>query len=208
VAVTVTALAMIAAVVFAAERRPGHATASGLPVDWQRRFNVIGAVQCASIALLVLIASTTGLLRLVPASVCLVVGLHFFPLAKVLGMRYRPVGLLLCVVGAVGVVLSSTHGLGASVLLVGTGAALILWGASFRHTSTGLRGGSGSEERRAVGAGGRASCAFVGTRADPSSTHPLRATASTNLAYSTARRMLPGRGGSTDRHGRPRSAAT
>jgi len=139
VAVTVTALAMIAAVVFAAERRPGHATASGLPVDWQRRFNVIGAVQCASIALLVLIASTTGLLRLVPASVCLVVGLHFFPLAKVLGMRYRPVGLLLCVVGAVGVVLSSTHGLGASVLLVGTGAALILWGASFRHTSTGLR---------------------------------------------------------------------
>jgi hypothetical protein len=141
-AATVTVVAVVAALRPAAARHPARATGLRLPGDWQRRFNLIGAVQGASIALVVLLALVAGLVGLVPAAVCIVVGLHFFPLADAVGMRYRPLGLVLCLVGAVGVLVFATVGLAASVVVVGAGAALALWGTSFQHTFSGLQTGA------------------------------------------------------------------
>ena len=139
-ALTITAVAIGTALARGARRGRGHAADLGLPVDWQRRFNVIGAVQGGSIAVVVLLATTAGFAGVVPAAVCFVVGLHFFPLAHALAMRYRPLGVALCLVGTVGVAFYSAYGTDGSLVVVGTGAALVLWSTSFRHTFAGLGG--------------------------------------------------------------------
>jgi hypothetical protein len=125
-------------VTIGAPRRSERLVKADLPADWRRQFNVIGAVQAGAIALAVLVAMSAGAEGLIPASVCLVVGLHFFPVARVLRMRYRPIGAALCVVAAAGSVFYFTAGADWSVIVVGAGAALTLWSASVRHAVSGL----------------------------------------------------------------------
>jgi hypothetical protein len=137
-ALVVTAAAVVAAVTSAPRRRSGLAAEADLPADWRHQFNVIGAVQGAAIALAVLVGIVAGVEGLIPAAVCLIVGLHFLPVARVLQLRYRPIGAALCVVAAAGAVVHVTAGRDWSMMLVGAGAALTLWSASFRHTLTGL----------------------------------------------------------------------
>ena len=148
-ALVVTAAALVIALTFGARRLRGRASAADLPADWRRQFNIIGMVQGGAIALAVLVAIAVGVAGLIPASVCLIVGLHFFPVGRLLRMRYRPTGAALCVIAATGYLAYFTASPDRSVIIVGVGAALTLWHASFRHALTGLAArGKGSAQTR------------------------------------------------------------
>lgn len=138
----VTGAAVAAAVTGLARRTPDSASAADLPADWQRRFNVIGAVQAGAVALTVAVALAAGAAVLIPASVCLVVGLHLLPVGRLLRLRYRATGVALCATVAAGYVVPFTAGADEAVIAVGTGAALTLWSAAFRHATAGLSAGA------------------------------------------------------------------
>lgn len=106
-----------------------------VPPDWQRRFNRIGAVQSAIIPALVVALVVNGQPPLVPAAVCLVVGLHFLPLARVFDQpQFAWTGTALCVVAVAGAALLLAGHPGGAVGLVGVGAAAVLWTTSL-HVS-------------------------------------------------------------------------
>lgn len=146
-ALAVTAAAVVLAVTVGSRRRTDGAAEADLPADWRRQFDVIGAVQGGAIAVVVLVGILAGVPGLIPAGVCLVVGLHFFPVARVLQLRYRPVGGALCLVAAAGCATFVTAGADRSVTVVGAGAAVTLWSTSFRHALTGLTTGAHAESR-------------------------------------------------------------
>ena len=65
-----------------------------------RRFNLVFGLQGVAVALSVFLLVRYGLGTLVPVVVAIIVGLHFFPLAALYGVRaYHATGAALCVVG-------------------------------------------------------------------------------------------------------------
>lgn len=107
-----------------------------LPADWLRHAGLVNLGQLAAIAVAVATLMVAGVPALVPAVVCLIVGLHFLPLARLYGQwQYRWTGVLLCLTAVAGITIylgGSGGALGQSV--VGIGAAVILWGTSL-HVS-------------------------------------------------------------------------
>lgn len=94
-----------------------------------RDFARVNLAQTVLILVAVLGFARAGLPLLIAPATCLVVGLHFFPLARIFGIPlYLVTGAVLAVVAAVGFVLVTTDVRDSAVLVaVGLPAAVTLW---------------------------------------------------------------------------------
>ena len=96
--------------------------------DWQRRYNRVVLVELGVIAIVVVALLVLGATEVIAPVVCLVVGLHFLPLATLFRQpAYRWTGVALTGVAALGLVLALTSGGDAGRTVVGFGAAAALW---------------------------------------------------------------------------------
>lgn len=129
VAVAVTALA-VALAVRSGSRPPGRPRR--LPHDWDHGVGTVNVVQVVAIVAAIAILGTAGVPMLVPPVVCVIVGVHFLPLARLFDQpQYRWTGVLLCLVGVGGLLaLALGSGPELSRALVGLSAATVLWGTS------------------------------------------------------------------------------
>ncbi|OZM81500.1 hypothetical protein [Pseudonocardia sp. MH-G8] len=104
-----------------------------LPDGWRRGVGLVNGGQFVAIALVVAVFLLLGRPEFVPPLVCLVVGLHFFPLARLFDQpEYTPTAAVLCAVACAGlVVLLAGPGAAPSRVVVGAGAALTLLGTAW-----------------------------------------------------------------------------
>lgn len=140
--ITLIAAAVVTMAVVAFALRGGRAEASEhprrLPENWRQRYNQVSLIQLAAIGLAVAILIVAGVPGLIPAAVCLIVGIHFFPLARLFDQpEYTGTGALLCVVAALGFAVLAAADEEASRAVVGLGAAITLWSTSFLVTHRG-----------------------------------------------------------------------
>ena len=134
VTIVALALAVIAGVI--AFRRGGDRDdrqPKQLPANWQRRYNLRVAAEFVIIFLTSLALGRAGYPELIPVAVCLIVGVHFFPLAGIFDMApYRWTAIALCIVAIAGggllAVISSTN----VRATVGLAAAAVLWASAVR----------------------------------------------------------------------------
>ena len=135
VALEVAAL-LVTAVAIGLGRRKDAAPSPrtvNLPANWARGVGLVNAAEAVAIAAVIAATAGSGHVRALPAAVALVVGLHFFPLARLYDQReYRWTGALLSAVALVGLVLTAA-GLPREALriVVGLGCALVLWGTAY-----------------------------------------------------------------------------
>jgi len=123
-----------------------------VPADWNRRFDVVGAaVQAVAILSVVVALIVVDQVTLVPAAECLVMGLHFLPLARLFDQpQYRWTGAALCLVAGLA---GSLHLWGrgtAAVVVAAGGAAVVLWATSLHVARVVWPAGApdGSDDRR------------------------------------------------------------
>lgn len=101
------------------------------------RFGLVAGLQFAAIPVGSLLLARVGHSRVIPAFICFVVGLHFFPLRRLFGVTfYARTGTALCLVAFTTVLLAPLTGhptlwtmipgLGAAATLYATGAVLVL----------------------------------------------------------------------------------
>ncbi len=128
-AVQVAAVAVTALVAwYGVQSSAAPSSPLDIPDDWNRRYNVIGIVQGVAIGIAVFALVALGQPGLIPSIVCLIVGLHFFPLVRVFDTQlYRWTGIALCALAAVGLVVQTQASDGATLATVGLGAAVVLW---------------------------------------------------------------------------------
>ncbi|MGE3911919.1 MAG: hypothetical protein AB7K36_21350 [Chloroflexota bacterium] len=99
-----------------------------LPPDWNRRLGLVNLLQAAGIVVSVVLLSSAGAPSLIPATVCVIVGMHFIPLARIFDeAAYTLAGLVLCAIGLVGYGMVALVDGPTSQVVVGCGAALTLW---------------------------------------------------------------------------------
>jgi hypothetical protein len=99
-----------------------------IPADWNRRYNLIGIAQGIAIGIAVFALIALGHPGLIPPVVCLIVGLHFFPLVSVFDTQfYRWTGIALCALAAFGLIVQTQTSDAATLATVGLGAAGVLW---------------------------------------------------------------------------------
>ncbi len=139
VAIGVVAVLVSAAVIVLAFRaNAGRVPPRALPVGWYRQVGRVNLVQFGAIVAVIVGLGIVGAPELVPAAVCLVVGLHFIPLSRLFAQpQYRWTGVALCLVAVAGIAVFAAAGGDASRAVVGFGAALTLW-ATAAHIA--LRG--------------------------------------------------------------------
>lgn len=122
---------VVAALAFAI-RRQRHES-PGVPAgEWEssvrRRFLLVNIGQGIAIALAIAVAVAIDRPAAIPGLVCLIVGLHFLPLAALFRLdRYRWTGIGLAILGVAGVVAGLRGPPTAAQAMVGFGAAVILW---------------------------------------------------------------------------------
>ena len=93
-----------------------------------RRYGILVGIEFATAFIGAAILGGTGAAAYIPVWICAVVGVHFFPLAPVLGDRgLYPLGVAMCVVAAVGLVTGLASDVAPSTV-VGIGAGLLLLG--------------------------------------------------------------------------------
>ncbi|WP_030750929.1 DUF7010 family protein [Streptomyces griseus] len=103
-----------------------------LPERWNRGVGVVNAAEAAAIVGVVAGANASGHPEWIPVGICLAVGLHFFPLARLYDQRqYGWVAAVLTALAAIGGGLLA-GGLSAEAVraVVGLPAALALWGTA------------------------------------------------------------------------------
>ncbi|GAB3272625.1 DUF7010 family protein [Arthrobacter pigmenti] len=122
---------IISAAIIVVALRPGRPMAErrrNQPDGWYGRVGLINLVQAAAIALVVLGFITAQLPQLVPPVVSVIVGLHFFPLARLFDQpQYLWTAAGACAAGIAGLLLIAGAGFETSRIAVGLGAALTLW---------------------------------------------------------------------------------
>ncbi len=131
---TVTLIVAVAltAVTIGLALRPRGGGTLDLVGDWQQRYNRVALVELGAIAAVVLVLVLTGQHQLIAPLVCLVVGLHLFPLATLFRQPlYRWTGIALTAVGLLAVVVAVTAGGDEGRRVAGFGAACALWATSF-----------------------------------------------------------------------------
>ncbi|MGH2583381.1 MAG: hypothetical protein ACRDJE_00535 [Dehalococcoidia bacterium] len=103
----------------------------GVPEDWRRRFNLVSIIQFTVIGVAVAVLVMTGRPMLIPATVCLIVGAHFVPLARIFDQQlFAWTGAALCMVATVGYLTVVAVDGAAARAVVGVGAAVLLWGTA------------------------------------------------------------------------------
>jgi hypothetical protein len=123
---------VISAAVILVAFRPGVAPGERRrrqPVGWYRMVGLVNLVQACAIALVVLGFITAEVPQLVPPVVCLIVGLHFSPLARLFDQpQYLWTAAGGCAAGVAGLLmLAAGTELETSRIVVGLGAAGTLW---------------------------------------------------------------------------------
>ena len=102
-----------------------------MPADWRRRYNLLILVEVVAIFLASFALGRAGLPGLIPVAVCLIVGVHFYPLAGVFDLKaYRWTAVGLCAVGVTGAALFAVVSAGTVRAAVGFSAAIVLWGTA------------------------------------------------------------------------------
>jgi len=127
------ALVAVVGVVVAARSTDRLAAASDPAV--RRRYGITVGVEFGLLGVGAAVLGLTGLVRWIPVWVCVVVGLHFFPLSRVLvNPSLRPLGALITAAAAAALVVglastiapSTITGPGAGLCLLTFGAATLL----------------------------------------------------------------------------------
>ncbi|MFF9756277.1 hypothetical protein ACF1FC_26450 [Streptomyces sp. NPDC014344] len=110
------------------DARPSPRTVD-LPENWARGAGVVNALELLAVIVVVAAAHASGRPAFVPAGIALVVGLHFFPLARLYDQwQYRWTGALTTAVAAVGAVPALAGPPAGTVqLVVGLACAAVLW---------------------------------------------------------------------------------
>lgn len=110
-------------------RLPGTRRIRSVAPNIHKVFVLVNVAQVVLIVAAVVVLGRLGLGLQVPAAVCLVVGLHFFPLARSFGQpQYWWTGGLLVALALAGATTLADGGDAAGVrVLIGFGAALVMW---------------------------------------------------------------------------------
>ncbi|PZS16567.1 MAG: hypothetical protein DLM57_10085 [Pseudonocardiales bacterium] len=122
------ALAVVAAVPALRSRwLPAASRQRRLAEDWQRRYARVGVAEAAGIGVAVAICLGAGAPNATPDAICLVVGVHFLPLAPIFDQpQYRLTAVGLVAVAAAGLVAITTADAATAIAIVGFGAAAVL----------------------------------------------------------------------------------
>ncbi|MFI6950837.1 hypothetical protein [Streptomyces sp. NPDC050422] len=104
-----------------------------LPRNWARTVGVVNGVEVVAIFAVIAASNASGHPRIVPAAIALVVGLHFFPLARLYDQwQYKGTAVLLSVVGITGFVLLAAGAADETVrAVVGLASAAVLWASAY-----------------------------------------------------------------------------
>ena len=114
-------------------RSGGSPRARRLPADWQRRYNLLVLAEFVAIFLVSLALGRSGNPEAIPVAICLLVGLHFFPLTGIFDMTpYRWTAIALCLVAVIGGGLLGVTTAATARAVVGLGAASVLWTTAAR----------------------------------------------------------------------------
>lgn len=136
--VSLTVSAALVLVAIRANATPVSTRPRRLPSDWNLRYNLVGLVPAIVIVAVIIALLAADLADLIPGVVCLVVGIHFFPLARIFDQsEYLSTGLALCAVAVIGLLLFPFVDDAISRGVVGFGAAIVLWGTAFAVARSG-----------------------------------------------------------------------
>ncbi|MFJ4467199.1 DUF7010 family protein [Streptomyces sp. NPDC089424] len=104
-----------------------------LPANWARGVGVVNTIELVAIFAVIAASNASGHPEAIPAGIALVVGLHFFPLARLYDQwQYKWTAALLTVLAAVGFVLVAAGLASESVrFVVGLGSAVVLWASAY-----------------------------------------------------------------------------
>ncbi len=109
-----------------------------LPANWNRRVGLVNIFQAVAIGLVLAVLNTVDKPAFIPAAVCLIVGVHFFPLAPAFDQpQYQWTAAAMCAVATAGFVAVVAIDGETSRAVVGMGAAITLWGTSLHITNRG-----------------------------------------------------------------------
>ncbi len=134
VAVETAALVITAVVLYLGLRkdaRPSPRTVD-LPPNWARGVGMVNGAELLAVVAVIATANASGRPAYVPVGIALVVGLHFFPLARLYDQwQYRWTGALMTAVAVVGAVLALAGPSAGTVrAVVGLACAAVLWGSA------------------------------------------------------------------------------
>lgn len=107
-----------------------------------RIFNSVFVLEFAAIAIAVFALLQFGMGSLIPSVVTLIVGIHFFPLARLFKVRaYHLTGALLCTLALTSLLLApgarlAVVGMGSATTLFATAAYLLYFGSATIHSRT------------------------------------------------------------------------
>lgn len=127
-------------------------TGGSMSRNLRRRFNQVFIAEGVGIGVVAVICVSLGYPEWIPAAVALIVGLHFFPLARLFRMPlYYFTGAALCVVSAATMILAPLLNSSDAVwfALPGLGSGLVLWTTGVVLAVTGL--GMARSHRTATG---------------------------------------------------------
>jgi hypothetical protein len=111
--------------------RPASDRPRRMPTGWRRHLALVNVLQAAGIGLAIAVLAMLGWAPMTPAVVCAIVGVHFFPLARIFDEGlYAWTGALLCAVSVGGLVALAIADGSFSRSVVGLGAASVLWASS------------------------------------------------------------------------------
>ncbi|MFF9485638.1 DUF7010 family protein [Streptomyces sp. NPDC014676] len=135
VSIEVAALVVTAAAVYLGHRKdaaPSPRTVS-LPENWARGVGVVNGIEVLAVFAVIAGSNAAGRPELIPVGIALVVGLHFFPLARLYDQwQYRWTAGLMTAVAVVGAVLVVAGLSDESVLVtVGLACAAVLWASAY-----------------------------------------------------------------------------
>ncbi|WP_329621063.1 hypothetical protein OG357_11570 [Streptomyces sp. NBC_01255] len=130
VAAVVTAGAVVIA--FRGTRGPVNRPVR-LPEKWNRGVGLVNAAELVAIFAVIAASNASGHPEFIPVGIGLVVGLHFFPLARLFDQRqYTGTAVALTAVALVGLAVLAAGSSAETIrAVVGLGAAVVLWASSF-----------------------------------------------------------------------------
>ncbi|MEU7034639.1 hypothetical protein ABZ958_13250 [Streptomyces sp. NPDC046237] len=129
----VAACVTVGAVVLAFRGAAGPVTRPvRLPEKWNRGVGLVNMAELVAIFAVIAASNASGHPEFVPVGICLVVGLHFFPLARLFDQgQYTRTAIFLTAVALVGLAFLAAGATPETIrAVVGLGAAVVLWASS------------------------------------------------------------------------------
>ncbi|WP_329420345.1 hypothetical protein OG810_15075 [Streptomyces sp. NBC_01693] len=134
-AVEIIAVPVTAAALFLAYRKGAAPSPRpvDLPANWARSVGIVNVVELAAIFGVIAASNASGHPAFIPPAIALVVGLHFFPLARLYDQwQYKGTAVALCAAALLGLVLIAA-GLsdGGVRAVAGLASAVTLWASAY-----------------------------------------------------------------------------